>query len=59
MKRIIINYKFVVKKVKSPDVLNGRRDFLVTIIELLRFLIRTYCCRNHHAMFEIDRTILT
>ena len=33
--------KKVVKKVKIQHVLNKRTDFLVTIIELLRFLKRT------------------
>ena len=32
--------------------LNGRTDFLATVIELLLVL-------NHHANFEIDRTNLT
>ena len=35
-------------------VLNGRTDFLVTIIELLRFLNRKNCYRHHHAKFKID-----
>ena len=36
-----MNTKNVVKKVKNQLILNGLTDFLVTIIELLRFLIRT------------------
>ena len=38
---IIIHTKNNVKKVKNQHVLNGDTDFLVTIKELLRFLIRT------------------
>ena len=37
---IILKYKKMPKKVKIQNVLNRRTDFLVTIIELLSFLIR-------------------
>ncbi len=60
MNRIIFNIqKFVVKKVKNQHVLNGRTEFMVMIIELLRFQSRNYLLKNHLAKFEIDRTILT
>ncbi len=36
--RIIISYKVVVKKVKYQHDLDGQTDFLVTIIEFMRFL---------------------
>ncbi len=32
-----------------------KKDFLVKIKELLHF----YYLRNHHALFEIDKTVLT
>ena len=35
---IVIGISTVVKKVKNQHVLNGRTDFLLKIIELLRFL---------------------
>ena len=38
------------KKFKNQHVLNGRTDFLVMIIELLRFLNCT-CHKNHLAKF--------
>ena len=43
-------------KMLKSTCLNGRTDFLVTIIELLCFL-NFY--RNHHQRFEMYRTILT
>ena len=50
-----IGWLYHIKKLKSAC-LNGRTDFLVTIIELLCFL-NFY--RNHHQRFEMYRTILT
>ncbi len=39
---------------KKKHVLHGLTNFLVMIIELLRFLNRTICFRNNHAKFKID-----
>ncbi len=38
---VYIKHKIVLKKVRNQHVSNGRTDFLVTIIVLLRFLNRT------------------
>ncbi len=45
------------KKVKNQHDLNGRTDFLVAIIELLRFLNCTWG-RNHLPKFEILTCVL-
>ena len=36
-----------------------RTDFLVRIIELLRFHTQPNSIRNHHTKFELERTNLT
>ena len=38
--------RFVVKKVKNHQALNGRTDFLVTIIDMLSFQSRTYLLKE-------------
>ena len=48
MFRLIILYKIIFKKVKIQQVLDGCTNFLVMIIELIRFLNRTYCFRNQN-----------
>ena len=39
-------------------VANGPTDFLVKIISCYASKMVLYCYRNHHATFEIDKTIL-
>ena len=56
--RQLFNFKNVCKNVKNKHIENGCTDFLVTIIEFLRFYILPNCIRNHHNKSEIDRTII-
>ncbi len=44
------------EKVKNLCDLNGHNDFLVLIIELLRFLKGTYCLRNMESLKSIGQS---
>ena len=51
----------IVKKVKNQHVLSRRKDIMVTIIELLRYLNRTLLLQKSPCQgpkFKIGRTIL-
>ena len=49
----LFSWESLFQKSYEQNFINGRTDFLVKIIVLLRFLNRPYCYRNHHAKLEI------
>ena len=51
--RQLFHIKSVCKNVENQHVYNRHMDFMVPIIELLRFLHCIKCIWNHHSEFEV------